>query len=254
MAREDPPLRYKVSNTEIGLDISIKNIIKRLSFIIREISNLSVPEKTIEDWKTLCSSVSVIDERLDNITDPELRLEFTNKIISFLENDVICSFNDRNTEKAILDIKNLSLGLTEDQRKFFLSSMFRILKVTEEIKIETNPKKFVNLTRLEGQISARAFLPFLPEEFRKSSNYPKLVRVLTRLGRSVNSFDTFIDLPMDYYNKQTRVKPNYLNRFLFLSAILSDSAAVLKDAGFSKDLVKQLFWSIKNNSEDKFSK
>jgi hypothetical protein len=249
-------LDSKSNNRETGLEKSIKNYEKgaeKLATIVQEISHLSVPEKTINDWKIIFVSMRVVDHKLDHIVDPKLRSEFTQKITSFLKGKEISFLDDEELERTMLEIRKLSMTLPEDPRQFFISSILRILKITEEIKVEKDPENLVNLTRLEGQINARFFLPFLPEKFRQSENYPKIVHAITRLSRAANSFDTFIDLPSDYKNKQVQVQPTVFNRFLFLSALLSDGLEAIKDVKISTDLIKSIVTSIKatgqNNSE-----
>lgn len=80
------------------------------------------------------------------------------------------------------------------------------------------------------------------------------MHALTRLGRAGNSFDSFVDLPSDYDNKQTKVKPNSLNRVLLLGAVLSDGWEVLKDVGLSKNLIKEFISSAKFAAENSSEK
>lgn len=232
------------SVSEVGVKNNIEILKKRyvaigetFAMIVREILNLSVPEKTLEEWRVLSFSTRIIDNTLDNITDPTERLGFSKKIISFLRGNMADFSTDEDLEKAILDVKNLYASLEENKGEFFIDSLSRILKITEKIKIEENPRKIVTLTRIEGQIAARFYLSFLPQEFKLSDKYRQLVHALTRLGRAANSFDSFIDLPDDFENKQVQIKPTILNRTLFLGAALSDGLSLLKDTGSSKDLI-----------------
>lgn len=222
-----------------------KRIAEKLAFIVKEISDLSVPDKTIEDWKILSSSVCVVDYKIDKIASQAERLELIDKIVDFLNGNNVSFSSDKDLERAMTDVRNLSSSLSEDQRRLFIDSLLRILKVTEKIKVEKNPKKLVDLTRLEGQINARIFLPFLSEEFRASAKYQKLVHALTRLGRAANGLDSFIDFGNDYNNKQTLIRPSVSNRALFLSGILFDGLEVLKSTGLSKELIKTFLKSIK---------
>src|ERR1035437_6261324 len=58
------------------------------ALITKEISDLSVPEKTLEDWGLVSSFSHTIDDKLDKIIDPAERLELSKKIISSLKGDM----------------------------------------------------------------------------------------------------------------------------------------------------------------------
>ncbi|MFA5792046.1 MAG: hypothetical protein WC884_03345 [Candidatus Paceibacterota bacterium] len=221
-----------------------------LSIIVKKILSLSVPQKTIEEWKILSPAIFTVDKKLDNITDPVKRLEFAKKIIDFLNGGVVDFSNDKELEKSMLSVKNLSANLGKNQREFFINSLSVFFKLTEKIKIEKDPLKLVELTRIEGQLAGRLYLLFLPQEFKLSNKYNQLVHAITRLGRAGNSFDSFIDLPDDYNNKQAQVSPTVLNRVLFLGAVLSDGLSTIKNMGLSKDLIKIFLGATKNIIQD----
>ena len=183
----------------------------------------------------------MVDYKLDHITEPEKRAEFTQKLVVFLKDGTVDFSNDKNLEDAILNIEATTSDLEKEQKEFLYRELSIILKVTEKIKIEQNPIKFIELTKLEGQASAKIFLAFLPKEFKNGENYHKLVHTLTRLGRVANSLDNCVDLPDDYKNGQVQMKPNLFNRILLFGGTLTDSVLLLKDTGLSKDLIKQFF-------------
>ncbi len=239
------------SSTEDLKQKNYQKISRELALIVEQISGLSIPEKTIEKWKILTSSVYLVDNKVDNISDQKDRISLTQKIILFLNGETIDFSNDKDLEKAMLDIRDLSTSLDEEQKQTFIGCLVRVLNITEEIKQEKNPNNFVTLTRLEGQVFSRIFLPFLSEDFRQQGGYPKLVHALTRIGRASNSLDTLIDLPGDYKDKRTEIKPSVANRILFVGSILSDSYSVLKDIGLSKDLIKKMALVVKSNIETK---
>lgn len=230
---------------EDKIDISekrYKKMGKVLAVIIAKISSLSVPEKTISEWEAFSSSTRIIDNKLDSLADPTERLRFTQKIIRFLKEDM-ADFStdenaDENIERAMLIVKNLTASLEENKRKAFINYLSSILKITEKIKTEKNPRRIVGLIRIEGQIAARLYLCFLPEEFKMSGKFRQLTHAITRLGRVANSLDSFFDLPDDYKKKEIQVPPTFLNRTLFLGAALSDGLSAIKNVGISKDLVK----------------
>ena len=231
-------------NLKNSFEISTRNYqgaARALGIIIKEISDLSVPEDIIAKWKILLTSIRMVDYKLDHITEPEKRAEFTQKLVVFLKDGTVDFSNDKNLEDAILNIEATTSDLEKEQKEFLYRELSIILKVTEKIKIEQNPIKFIELTKLEGQASAKIFLAFLPKEFKNGENYHKLVHTLTRLGRVANSLDNCVDLPDDYKNGQVQMKPNLFNRILLFGGTLTDSVLLLKDTGLSKDLIKQFF-------------
>ena len=239
------------ANNEVEIsERRYKKIGETFAMIIKENSNLSVPEKTIQEWKVLSFSTRIIDNKLDSIVDPAERLKFTQEIINFLKGKEVDFSNEENINKAMLGVKNLIVNSKENQGESFINSLSNILKITEKIKTEKNPRTMVKLTRLEGQIAARLYLSFLPQEFRLSEKYRQLVHAFTRLGRAANSLDSFIDLPGDYHNKEVQVPPTILNRTLFLGAVLSDGLSIIKDIGLSKDLAKRFLLAIKHVVRD----
>lgn len=225
-----------------GMKISRQNYERAAGTVgamIEEIAKLPVPEQTVQNWKVLMSAMRTVDDRIDSTADKAERDSLTEKIYCFLEGAPADFSNDPELENSMQQVRGLLLDLPEEQKKSFLRSLSIILNVTERLKSEEKPKEAVELTMLEGQVTARLFFPFLPEEFRQSENYQKLVQAVTRLGRAANSFDTFTDLPSDYKNQETKIKPSIMNRVLFLGAAISMGKPVLQRTGFSKKILKE---------------
>ncbi|MCX6753496.1 MAG: hypothetical protein NTV03_00325 [Candidatus Nomurabacteria bacterium] len=209
-----------------------------LASIAEEISGIPIPKKTLEDWRTLLASVRIVDDRLDHIYDNQERSKFEENMIRLLKGENINLSNDTYLKKASQDVIKLLSTLDDNQKKYFINSISNFFEITEKIKIEDDEKEYVKLTRLEGQIASRVFISFLPEEFKQSNNYQKLLHAMTRLGRMGNSFDNLIDFKSDYAENQIKIKPNILNRALLLGAILTDGASILKDGVLSRNTVK----------------
>lgn len=252
-------MRQETFNLRNTSEMSTKNYqgaAEALGIIIKEISDLHVPENIVDKWKILLTAIRVIDHKLDHIIKPEDRAKFTEKLIVFLKGGIVDFSNDKELEGAMLNVEIATSDLEKEQKEFLYRELSIILRVTEEIKIEQNYVKFIELTKLEGQATAKIFLAFLPEEFKKGGNYHKLVHSLTRLGRVANSLDNCVDLPDDYKNGQVKIKPNVFNRVLLFGRVLTDSILLLKDIGLSKDLIRQFFKgtkvTIQNSSEKSY--
>jgi len=232
-----------------GKERNYQRIAIPLSIIVREILEIGVPENIITDWKIFGRAVYIIDHELDEIINTYERKDFQKKLEDFLGGKEE-NFSNEDVQKAMLEIRRLSNNLEPDQRIFLTNSLLRVLRITEEMKLEENPKKLVILNRLEGQAFAKSFLAFLPYEFRQNDRYKKLLHSLTRLGRVANSLDSFLDMPTDYSNRKIRISPLFVNRILFVSAILSDSFEFFKNTNLPPDLIKQLWSNLKANKRD----
>ncbi|KKU91741.1 MAG: hypothetical protein UY23_C0001G0347 [Candidatus Jorgensenbacteria bacterium GW2011_GWA1_48_11] len=225
---------------ESRLDVSqehYENSSDTLREVTEQITGLALPPETVGKWRAILGAVRIIDDRLDAIPEEKEREQFASGVMNFLNGEVSSFSQDERLNNALGNVKDLVDGLSEVQRKSFLDSISRILNITEKIKTEEESSKFTTLTRLEGQVMGKVFIPFLPEEYRKSEKFPALLKVLTRLGRAANSFDTFIDLKEDYRKGRARVRPTALNRLLLFGATISDGMAFLKESKFSKNLI-----------------
>jgi len=212
-----------------------------LSFIAEQIAGIPVPPETIQKWKDLLGQIRIVDYRIDNIGNRLERSKLVLELSDFLEGKEVDFSHDYKLGKAMNNVMQLADSLPENRRAFFINSLKRVLKVTEEIKVEKDVSKFVNMTRLEGQVLSKIFLQFLPDEFMKSPEYQKLAQAFTRLGRAGNAYDTFVDLPVDYRERQARIKPTPLNRLLLLGAVLTDGTSFLKNIRPSSDLAHKIW-------------
>lgn len=235
--------KIKTTTENNHFDVSTKNYEQGAITIARVaegISNIPIPQETLNDWKILLSSMRIIDDRLDRTEELNERKEFANKIIDSLNDKVVSFHDDEILNKAKEDVVKLISTLDDKQRKSFTNSISNILEITEKIKTEESIKQYISLANLEGQITSRIFMPFLPEEFRKSDNYKKLLHMMSRLGRIGNSFDNLIDLNSDYDNNKSKIKPNIFNKMLILGSILSNSKSISKDIITSNSILKEL--------------
>jgi len=209
--------------------------------IMKEISALSVPKSSVESWKKLMSLLYRVDDYIDHMANTEERQRFLAEAKSFLRSEDFSSEKNGDVLKIESELDKLTKNLTQAEKDFFLRSLNLLLRITEEIKIEKDPKRVVKLTLLEGQISSRLFLPFLTEDFRESNEYHKLVRSFALVGRMANSFDTMVDLSEDHKNNQLSIEPTYMNRVLFFGSVVTAGASFVREAGVSKKLIQGFF-------------
>ena len=223
-----------------------------LGLITEQVVGLDLPKEVVSKWKSLLKSTGVVDHNLDKISDSKVREEFTSRLVAFLGGqNVDFSYNNK-LDLAMKNIMNLADGLSNDRKIFLFDALKRVLIVTEKLKTEKGISKFTNLTRLEGQVLIKIFFQFLPPEFAdpKNPKCRKLMKVFSRLGRIANSMDTFFDLPQDYMNGETRLKPTVLNRLVLVGAIVADGISFLKEAKLSTKIIKHLFLRTKETIQN----
>lgn len=215
-----------------------------VAILVESVHGLAVPEKTQNQWRRLMSAVRIVDDRIDHIPNTEERMALVAKLRSSLKGEPVEFPDDPSLAQAMQEVELLS-GEIGAERTHFLNAIFSlILTITEEIRHEEDPHNVVKLTMLEGQLTAKLYLPFLPPEFKNGEDYKKLVRTLSIFGRTANVIDTLIDLPDDYKNDAVTIKPTIANRVLFLGAALTNGATTVLRTGLPPELTKQFIWGV----------
>lgn len=240
---------FRSSSIEGGRDVerSRRNFEKAahaVAVLVESVHGLPVPEKTQNQWRRLMSAVRIVDDRIDHSADTQERLALVGKLRASLKGDPVDFPGDPQLTQAMQEIGKLSEEIG-DERTHFLNALFSlILTTTEEIRAEKDPHNLVRLTMLEGQLTAKLYLPFLPQEFKHGEDYKKLVRTLSIFGRTANTVDTLVDLPDDYKNDAVSIKPTAANRALFLGAALASGTSTILRTGLPLELTKQFIWGV----------
>ncbi len=202
-------------------------------------SELKVPQETVEKWKKFFPSISIVDYRIDNAPHPKERAQLARDISDFLQGRQVDFAADGEMEKALLDLRGLYEGLSQEKQEYFLRTLKMILDVTESVKQEKDVAQFTKLRMLEGQLISKIVLTFLPDEYVQSPEYRKLMQTCVHIGRAVNVLDSFVDSPEDYERGQTRIEPTPLHRAALLGAALSEGAKGLSGLRMSRELMRQ---------------
>lgn len=100
----------------------------------------------------------------------------------------------------------------------FVTNLNSLFRVTEDLKTEKNGKKLADLTRMEGQLTARMLLLSLPEEYLN----PKSNIVITKFCRFANNMDSAFDMPRDYRKGEIECKPTISNIMTMFVVALPD--------------------------------
>ena len=216
-----------------------EKVAENIGHIAEEISEVPVPEETIEDWRTLMRLLYKTDHALDSIASPDEKNEKIKVFKDALHGTP--KGKDVFVEETLEEIDTLTKNFSEEEKRFFLRLLSMLLTTTEEVSKSMDAHTAAKYTLLEGQITSRLFLPFLSREFRESDQYEKFVSLIATLGRIGNGLDTLVDLPTDYQNGQIQTKPTLYNRAIFLGTVLTQTKSLLQDRALSKDLLKRLF-------------
>lgn len=215
-----------------------------VAVLVESVHGLPVPEKTVNQWRRLMGAVRIVDDRIDHLADTQQRLALVGKLRACLKNEAVEFPEDPHLAEAMREVAQLSDEIG-DEKAHFLNTLFSlILTTTEEIRSEEDPHNLVRLTMLEGQLTAKLYLPFLPEEFKNGADYQELVRTLSIFGRTANAIDTLIDLPDDYRNEAISIEPTLKNRSLFLGAALANGTSTILRTGLPLELTKQFIWGV----------
>jgi hypothetical protein len=208
---------------------SLTNYIDASHTIARTVELISrrhVSQDVVENWKILGGAMRFADDAIDNVANSYLRRQIAGEAVAFL----------REPEKESLLIDNSGLqqflpvlkqrihGLPEDRRGYFFRNLNVLLKVTERIRNARNVGELSKLTRLEGQLTGKLYLSFLPTDFHTSY----VIQGVTRFGRIANNIDTAADLGRDFNNGEVTIEPTMRNRTWLLIDSMNDGLQALQ--------------------------
>lgn len=215
------------------------------------------PAEVVECWRRLSVSMHVIDDRLDNLPTPAFREQFVEGVLGFLDGGNQDFALDPELDRALSEIRELLGTLDAGRRRSFMTAARSLFTITEKIKQEKDSKRFVELTRLEGQLTTELVIAFIPDTLRSNPRYARLIKALMLFGSSGNALDSALDIGNDYREGQVSIKPTLLNRLKLLRAALIDGAAALATSGirltlyFLKRIPRILKHVIQENIERK---
>ncbi|MCW1887968.1 MAG: hypothetical protein KIH67_000220 [Candidatus Moranbacteria bacterium] len=211
-----------------------------LSAIANEMSEVPVPEETVESWRALLGLLYHADHYIDSITSPEEKRTKIEMLKSALRKSE--TVHDEFLGEILKQIDELTANFSEEDRRFFLRSLTLLLTTTEAVSASEDVHDASKQVLLEGQVTSRLFLPFLSKEFRESDRYHDFVTLLAKIGRVGNGVDALADLPADYRDSQTQIKPTLYNRAVFLGTVLVQSKNLMQDKNLSRELLRKLFF------------
>lgn len=200
----------------------------RLGKVTESVTHTPLDSRIINAWETTLAVLCLADHKIDTEQSFSKRKLFIDKSIAFLAGEVQDFDDDSRLKDYMYKLKEELNQVGNDRKKYFIRNLKLLCGVTEKLKRETNSSRFSALTRLEGQITSKLFLTFLPDEYRGSSSYRELCILFGRIGRSSNVFDTILDMSDDYENGETKIQPSIFNRAALLGSTLGDSWYVLK--------------------------
>ena len=168
------------------------------------------------------------DDAIDTTKDENQRLELINNSLSFLAGNNY-RLDNYDLKSHLFCLRSILDTFDKCQKDNYLTALKRVCLITEKIKSESDPKALLTLTRLEGQVTSRLFTSLLPTEYTKSSRYHSFMKAMTRMGRSGNTFDTFLDIGQDFKNGEIAISGTLANRLLLLFGVIPDSTQAIKN-------------------------
>ena len=186
------------------------------------------------NWETITKAGGVADDAVDTLADPHTRKIIMQACADYISGDVdIMSSNDKDFLAKMTSLRSIVQVLPLTQRDLFASHLRRLFIATERLRNETDIRKASRLIMVEGQIYAHLFRDVLPDELRENPHYEKFSLALTKLFRAGNCIDALFDLPDDYRNGITFIKPTIANRLVLLGNALVQVSRVLRQISLS---------------------
>lgn len=187
-----------------------------------------VPISTMETWVSLGRTIRIADDIIDNQPDALARQSIYEGALGFLNG----KFEQLPIQNIILSQEMSSLKshlntVTGSQRIAFLRNLKSLLKITERVKNTDDPTTLAKLVMLEGQLTARLFISFLPKDFYALDEYREYLYYFTRLSRGINTFDSIVDFKSDYEQGKTKVKPTVRNITIFTATAIPNALHVI---------------------------
>lgn len=208
---------------------SLRRYVKVASYakdITESKCNRPVPEQTFEAWKLTMVALHFADYKIDGLQDKAERSRQINKGLDFLNRRrEIYQSGDVSLDFSIHRLRQSLDNFDHHRRHQFLRNLRLVCKVTEDIKEAEDIESFTGLTRLEGQLTSKLFVSLLPDDFKKRRNFSRYVKLMSRIGRFGNVFDTFVDLPNDYMAGQAKIEPTWPNRLRILRQTVGDGSS-----------------------------
>lgn len=201
---------------------------------------IEIPDTTYDHWKQTLSTIRRLDILLDEDDGRsfgERETEYLSSI-DYLEGKTAdFSSDNEDLDTSVQALRDSSENLDDDQRALFGTTARGILRVTKRIKTAESAAELGQLTRLEGQLTARLFSGVLPRDIPLKANRD-FNHWLSRVGRFANVYDTAIDLRKDYDANEVRVTPSIANRVTVAWQARGDLAEIR--TGLNWPLLKSL--------------
>lgn len=233
-----------------GLERSSDNYVKVAGVLAKTAQKgfgVDIAPQTKKSWELTMSAIRLIDSQIDQEKDPAKRQETEGQLIEFFEGDDQQTFEFHPLYYALRDeLRKLPKGRQES----FCRAGKNIFKVSERLKCTKNPTEFANLTRLEGQITSRLLLAFLPAQSKTNEqNTRKFTKWCTRLGRFGNLCDSFVDLPDDFRSGEIIIQPSLKNRLKLATSGFGDFLEIigLSPSCIFLDLLNRTKETLENN-------
>lgn len=194
-----------------------------LAAIVEKSLGVPLSPETKRQWERLGLAIHAVDNRIDSIRNPEERRAFLRALaVAVRKRDAGFSSPDAVLQEAMQIVAELFAALTTDRAAFFERTLLALLAVTEKAKNAKDPKAFIAIRALEGQLTGKLFAPFLPEGIAPAAE-KRAGKILARLGRGSTLLDSLCDLKKDHAKGETQMLPSAGNRARIASALFHET-------------------------------
>lgn len=193
---------------------------------------LDISDQTLDCWRKTMQAARYMDILLDEedglTTDQKNdRFMVATEYIAG-ESPEYTPINPK-TDAAIGALALCLQDIDPQNRRIFASTLRSIFKVTNCIKLTYSLNTYTQLTRLEGQLTARLLNLCLSENDGGTEEArQKFAKWLTRVGRFANVFDSTVDLAKDHSDGQTLIEPALRSQAKMMALSFKDLAYIVK--------------------------
>lgn len=233
-----------------GLERSSDNYVKVAGVLAKTAQKgfgINIEPSTKKSWEVTMSVIRLIDTQIDQENNPVKRQAIERQLTDFFEGD---GQQTLDLHPLYYELRDEVRKLPERQQAYFCRAGRNIFEVSERLKCIKDPNEFAKLTRLEGQITSRLLLAFLPSLSQTNTqNIRKFTRWCTRLGRFGNLCDSFVDLPDDFRSGEITIQPSLNNRIKLATSGVGDFLEVigLSPRSIFFDLLNRTKETLENN-------
>jgi|GEM_PF-2511483 hypothetical protein len=180
-----------------------------LGKIAKNIFSVDLSDKTLRNWTLANLLIKDVDSVFDG-TDENAKASTVQILKKIFGPEAADQYlvNGSTTQFA----RELRHNLDDKQSELFLKRGLQIIALQNELRAETDPKKYGQDVLLEGQMQASMFTHIVAPEDKKQPNYNRFESFFLTAAGLANLYDSSVDLNVDRKEGQTVLSPTMDNR------------------------------------------